>query len=170
MVDLNQVISHVLSDFELLIDEKKAIIRCHDLPAIEGIPLQLNQLFFNLIGNALKFSDNIPAITIHCTLLTATESSVILNYPTPSDHVHISVKDNGIGFDPQYADRVFTIFQRLTNGKNYGGTGIGLALCRKIVTNHQGMIKAESELQKGSTFHVYLPVSQSRTYNKTSLL
>lgn len=170
MVDLNQVISHVLSDFELLIDEKKAIIHCHDLPVIEGIPLQLNQLFFNLIGNALKFSDNTPVITIDCESLTATESSALLQYPTRLDHVHIRVKDNGIGFDPQYADRVFTIFQRLTNGKSYGGTGIGLALCRKIVTNHEGMIKAESELQKGSTFHIYLPVNQSATHNKTSLL
>ncbi|QHV97362.1 PAS domain-containing protein [Spirosoma endbachense] len=160
LIDLNQIIRNVLVDFELLIEEKEAVIQCENLPIIEGIPLQMHQLFTNLISNALKFSETLPVIVIQANILTPIEVVEQLNlYPT-STYVHLVVQDNGIGFEQEYADRVFTIFQRLNNAKNYSGTGIGLALCRKIVNNHGGIITAESEPGQGASFHIYLPEKQ----------
>ncbi|UHG90603.1 PAS domain-containing sensor histidine kinase [Spirosoma oryzicola] len=157
--DLNQIIRHVLTDFELLIDEKKAVIQIKELPVIESIPMQLHQLFANLISNALKFAREVPVIDIASQSVPANEVEQLGLQPDAT-YAHLTVKDNGIGFDQQYADRVFTIFQRLNNARDYSGTGIGLALCRKIVNNHGGVISAESEPGQGATFHIYLPVSQ----------
>lgn len=157
--DLNQVLAGVESDFELLIEQKGAVIRRVSLPVIEGIPMHLSQLFANLIGNSLKFSGDKPVIEIICqTVPPAEVAHKGLKPELP--YVHIQVKDNGIGFEQEYAERVFTIFQRLNHAKAYSGTGIGLALCRKIVENHSGIITAESELNKGATFHIYLPVKR----------
>ena len=156
--DLNEVFKNVLSDYELLIEQKQATVTSTALPVISGIPLQLNQLFSNLIGNALKFTEDKPLIQ----LTAETPSPLELNgnaslYPS-QQYVKISFKDNGIGFDQHYADKIFTIFQRLNERAKYEGTGIGLALCKKIVENHHGFITATSEPGKGATFNVYLPV------------
>ena len=121
--------------------------------------MQLNQLFSNLIGNSLKFSVKDPLVTITSRTLSAEE--VREHSVNPGfDYVHIQFTDNGIGFEQAYAEQVFTIFQRLNHRKSYSGTGIGLALCRKIVENHGGIIRAESELEQGTTFHVFLPVKR----------
>jgi PAS domain S-box-containing protein len=158
--DLNKILKDVLSDFELLIEQKEAVITNNELPVIKGIPLQLNQLFSNLISNSLKFSENKPVIEINSKMLTPEE--IERKYPRlkrDAGYVELMFKDNGIGFEQQYAEQIFIIFQRLNNQKAYTGTGIGLALCKKIVEYHDGIIIANSEKGQGSTFTVVLPVN-----------
>ncbi len=154
-VDLNQLVENTKTDFELLITEKKATIKNDTLPVIQGIPLQLNQLFLNLFSNSLKFSKNEPVITISSRILSDKEVRQRDYLHTRVRYVEITFADNGIGFEQQYADQIFTIFQRLHDKKSYEGTGIGLALCKKIVENHHGFITAKSELGKGATFYIY---------------
>jgi signal transduction histidine kinase len=157
-VDLNVLIENTKTDFELLIIEKKAVIRNDRLPLIQGIPLQLNQLLLNLFSNSLKFSKENPLITITSRILSEEEVKAHEHLHTKLRYVEIIFADNGIGFEQQYADQIFTIFQRLHDKKSYEGTGIGLALCKKIVENHHGYITAKGELGKGASFYIYLPV------------
>jgi len=164
IVDLNVVLSEVLVDFELTIREKGANVQVDTLPVIEAVPLQMNQLFFNLVGNALKFlvADRKPEIRINATLV---DGQAIANYLPAATagrpYYHIRVSDNGIGFEAKYAQQIFEVFKRLHGKDVYPGSGIGLALCRRIVDNHQGHIFATSEPDAGTTFHVILPVSQA---------
>ena len=159
-VDLQQMIEQIQLDFELLIQEKKACLLARGLPVIQGIPLQINQLLSNLIGNALKFCDQSPRITVTATLHGAGSPGLAEGLISSEAYVELVIADNGIGFDPQYAQQVFTIFKRLHTQKKYQGTGIGLALCKKIVENHSGSITVDSALGRGTTFFVYLPVTQ----------
>ncbi|RYU93393.1 sensor histidine kinase [Emticicia agri] len=156
-VDLNEVLNLVKVDFELLIEEKSAVIHSDTLPVVPGIQLQLTQLFFNLLSNALKFSKKQPVITIKSRKLNFDEINSIIDLDANKNYYLIEFQDNGIGFEQQYARQIFTIFQRLNDKQSYAGTGIGLALCKKIVENHNGYITATSELGEGATFHVYLP-------------
>jgi signal transduction histidine kinase len=142
-IDLNEVLASVRTDLELVISEKNAVIRSAPLPTIKGIPLQISQLFFNLVSNSLKFSEKTPLITIDAT--------------KKAGGVELSFRDNGIGFEQQYEGKIFTIFQRLHNSNDYAGTGIGLALCKRIVENHRGRIAVASEPGEGTTFTIYLP-------------
>lgn len=156
--DLNKVLKDVLSDFELLIEQKQAVITYTDLPTIKGIPLQLHQLMANLISNSLKFAEKQPLITITAKHLTPKE---VRNHPAlhlDNEYVQLVFTDNGIGFEQQYAEQIFIIFQRLNNQRAFSGTGIGLALCKKIVDHHDGIIMAQSEPGKGATFTIILPV------------
>jgi len=160
--DLNETVKNILNDFELLIQEKKAKIKIAHLPTVDAIPLQMNQLFYNLISNALKFSKAAvpPVITITSRTLSEKE---IEKYPTfnPSiPYVELIFKDNGIGFEQQYAKQIFTIFQRLHDKETYIGTGIGLALCKKIIENHHGEIFSNSKENEGALFHIILPLKQ----------
>jgi signal transduction histidine kinase len=155
--DLNEVVAQVRTDLELIIEEKGAVIESDKLPVISGNALQLHQLFANLVNNALKFSDRKPVVQIRSANATAADVNKAGLAPNTA-FVKIEVIDNGVGFDQQYADKVFTLFQRLHQDKKYGGTGIGLALCKKIVTNHGGQISAESVPGTGSTFTIFLPV------------
>jgi signal transduction histidine kinase len=127
---------------------------------IEADQLQIRQLFQNLIGNSLKFHklDVPPVINITSRIL----SSAQLNKPGDTDWCEIIVKDNGIGFDPKYAERVFQMFFRLHNRTTHEGTGMGLAICKKIVERHNGEISAESTPGVGTTFRILLPVKQER--------
>jgi signal transduction histidine kinase len=118
--------------------------------------LQMHQLFANLISNALKFSEKDPIINFTTTQLSKMDREKLDLNPN-IEYVKINIQDNGIGFEQQYADRIFTIFQRLNNRIDYEGTGIGLALCKKIVDNHQGSIMAESKPGEGSNFIICLP-------------
>ncbi|HYE55906.1 MAG TPA: ATP-binding protein [Chitinophagaceae bacterium] len=145
-VDLNQVLRNIQTDLELVIEEKKAVIHADELPVIRGNALQLHQLFLNLISNSLKFNKRTPEITI-----TARNRD--------GKWLELAFSDNGIGFDQQYADQIFAIFQRLHSGSEYAGTGIGLALCKRIVEYHEGTITAESTPGAGTTFYVNLPSS-----------
>lgn len=159
--DLNRIISNVKIDYELLIKQKNAVIEIQALPVIEAIPLQMNQLFYNLIGNALKFSktDVFPIITVSCRMLAEPE---IIKYKLSPKMAfcNIMVKDNGIGFDKKYAEKIFEIFQRLHGKHQYAGTGIGLSLAKKIADNHGGLIIATSDENDGALFNVVLPITR----------
>jgi len=160
--DLNGTLKNILDDFELLVHEKKAQIKFDELPTIDAIPLQMNQLFYNLISNALKFSkeDVPPVITITSRTLSEKE---IQKYPAFNpfiSYVEIIFKDNGIGFGQKYADKIFIIFQRLHGKETYIGTGIGLALTKKIIENHHGEIFADAKENEGAAFHIILPIKQ----------
>jgi signal transduction histidine kinase/CheY-like chemotaxis protein len=147
-VDLNEVIRNIEADLEVVINQKHAVIKMGNLPRVEGAQVLLYQLFYNLINNSLKFCVQKPEITI--------TSSSIKN--EEKDCVEISVKDNGIGFDPQFSDRLFDAFLRLNPKDKYEGTGLGLALCKKIVERHHGAIRASGEEGRGSEFIITLPV------------
>lgn len=153
--DLQAILKSTLTDFELLIEQKGAVVQSANLPVVRGIPLQIQQLFTNLIGNSLKFCEKDPLIKISAAAVPVDE----LPEELANDKAYIKLifQDNGIGFEQQFSDRIFTIFQRLNDKKAYAGTGIGLALCKKIAENHHGLIQAEGELGKGATFTVYLP-------------
>jgi PAS domain S-box-containing protein len=161
-VDLNEIVANVHNDFELLIEQKKATVRVDPLPIIRGIPLQLNQLFTNLMSNALKFAatDRPPLIHVHARTLTETEVKTHPEIDHNRPYIQLEFADNGIGFSDEYAEQIFVIFQRLNDRQAYPGTGIGLALCKKIVMNHKGEIYARSTAGQGSTFYIILPVTQ----------
>jgi PAS domain S-box-containing protein len=155
-VDLNVLIDSLREDFELRIEQTGAIIRHKNLPVIRAISAQIQQLFANLISNSLKFCEQKPVIEITAHGVSADEK-VVLNLDKKIEYIAIQVRDNGIGFDQEYADKIFTIFQRLNHKVEYEGTGIGLALCKKIAENHAGLILAESKVGEGTAFKIYLP-------------
>ena len=158
--DLNVVLQEVLSDFDYQIEKKNAIVTITDLPAIDSIPSQLRQVFQNLIGNALKFSGNvaIPQIKITSELIKTKEFNSEAD--AEGKFCRIIISDNGIGFDEIYLDRIFVIFQSLNDRSVYEGTGIGLAISKKIMEKHNGLITAKSELGKGASFILILPLHQ----------
>jgi signal transduction histidine kinase len=156
-IDLNVILQQVKGDFDLLIEQKQAIIKDNCLPVVRGVPLQLQQLFINLIGNSLKFSDKQPLITITGSLLPSSEVAFYPELRQDIPYVKLEFTDNGIGFEPQFSEKIFTIFQRLNERRLYDGTGIGLALCKKIVENHHGVIRAVGQPNVGATFIVVLP-------------
>jgi chemotaxis family two-component system sensor kinase Cph1 len=137
-VDLNHVLGKTISNLSVSIKEKNALITNDELPSVIGDENQLVQLMQNLVGNALKFCKTSPRIQI-----SAVEKD---------DHYIFSVKDNGIGIGKEYFDKIFLIFQRLGSREEYGGTGIGLAICKRIVERHGGRIWVESEFGEGATF------------------
>lgn len=149
MLDLNELIKHVLHDLDIMIEEKQATISIDALPTIEGDEVMMHQLFENLISNGIKYSkaDEKPALHITST--------------TDNNMIKIRVADNGIGFDEKYLPQMFTLFQRLHATGSYEGTGLGLAICKKIVSLHNGQITAESAVGKGSDFIITLPVNHS---------
>ena len=157
-VDLNTIIENVKGDFELLLAEKHAAIEVEGkMPVVEAEPLQMNQLFYNLISNALKFSrpDVPPRIRLASAL--EQEEGAKQGMGEVAWFHHITIKDNGIGFEKDYAEQIFEIFRRLHTTQAYSGSGIGLAVCKKIVLNHNGKIYAESDGESGTTIHVLLP-------------
>lgn len=156
--DLNEVLADIESDFELPIREKNAKIVYNGLPVLKAHPLQMHQLFSNLISNALKFSSGSPVITISSQKIAKEgmkSSPVVL---TADQYLEIVVKDNGIGFEQEYENLIFSMFQRLHPRQEYAGTGIGLAICKKIMENHKGFMRAEGEPRKGSSFYLYFPL------------
>lgn len=160
-VSLSELVSEVVIDLELVISESDAQISVEHLPTVLGDPTQLRQLLQNLLSNAVKFRrpDLAPMIQISGQLLGANHLPIGVKPSRQTKSYHlIEVKDNGLGFDPQYTDRIFQVFQRLHTKKEYAGTGIGLAICQKVVDNHGGVITASSEPGQGSTFSIYLPI------------
>jgi two-component system CheB/CheR fusion protein len=159
--DLKNVIKRILEDLEIVIREKGTQLQISNLPVIDAVPGQVHQLFQNLISNALKFNESkFPIIKIQERKITQKEA--IEFKINPDEFIAICIADNGIGFDEKYRDQIFGIFQRLHNNNIYQGTGIGLAICKKIIDNHHGFIKAESTLGTGSTFTVFLPREQKK--------
>lgn len=162
-VNLNKTLENVLSDLELKVGETNAQIHVGTMPTLEASAPKMQQLFQNLISNALKFvkPNHSPNIWVDAKEATKGELSKLgLDYKNKR-YYKITVKDNGIGFEPEYAERIFVIFQRLHGRSEFEGTGLGLAICKKIVENHQGIIYAESELGAGATFIMYLPIRQA---------
>lgn len=157
-VYLDDIVSEVLADLEHQISTKNAEIHIGDLPKIEGIPGQLRQLFQNIIGNALKFSKAgaAPVIQIKCEKITTRDFDSLSD--KNGKFCRITIQDNGIGFEETYLDRIFVIFQSLHDRQSYEGTGIGLAIAKKIVERHNGLITAKSEVGKGATFIIILPI------------
>lgn len=156
-VNLNEVLDQIINDFELLINQKNAVIHKSSLPTIHAIPIQMNQLFYNMISNALKFCDTTPVIEITSEMISGEAVLLQPQLDPAKNYVHLTFKDNGIGFDQAYSSQIFNIFQRLNNHQQYSGTGIGLAICKKIADNHGGYITALSEKDKGARFDIYLP-------------
>jgi signal transduction histidine kinase len=152
-VDLNQVVQLALHDLEAAIQECGAEVHVDQLPAIQGDERQLRQLFLNLLGNAVKYRQpgRKPEISVRYQPCT--------NAPTGQDCFNIEVQDNGIGFEPEYAEKIFQVFQRLHGTREYPGSGVGLAIARKVVTNHKGIIRAESIPGSGATFRIQMPVT-----------
>ncbi len=159
--NLNEIAKKVISDFDIVIQEKNATVTLEKLPAVDGIPLQINQLFHNLISNSLKFTraDVAPQINIRSQLLTR-EQIAEQHLNETQTYCQVEVEDNGIGFDQQYAEKIFVIFQRLNGKQEYKGTGIGLAICKKIVDTHRGRIYAEGKEGAGAIFRFILPIKQ----------
>ena len=159
--NLGKIVADVLGDLEVAIEDKHARIELAPLPVIDADPLQMRQLFQNLLTNALKFQrpGESPVVTIACEMAVAAGGE-IPGASRGGEICHISVQDNGIGFEQKFADQIFIVFQRLHTRQEYEGTGIGLAVCRKITDRHGGAIVAKSVDGKGATFTVTLPVKQ----------
>jgi PAS domain S-box-containing protein len=164
LVDLDHVLKNVINDFELLIEQKNATVNHDALGSIDAIPLQVNQLFHNLLSNSLKFSspDRPLHINIQRRHLTNNEVRQHKDLNQSLNYILITWEDNGIGFAEKYADKIFVIFQQLNERETYTGTGIGLALCKKIVTNHHGEISVSSEINKGAAFYIILPIKHEK--------
>lgn len=167
MVDLNVVMHRVLDDLDFAIEDSHAQLHIDPLPTIDADTSQIAQVFMNLIANSLKFraANERPIIAVTCVENIAS--------PMVDDNrawCCIKFSDQGIGFEKQYTDRVFSLFQRLHGRNEYSGTGIGLALCRKIIERHGGTITAESELGNGAVFTIYLPMRQTTIEPLSDLL
>jgi signal transduction histidine kinase len=148
-VDLNELMKQVLDVLDLEIEQKTASIQIGSLPTVQGYCRQLQQLFQNLVSNALKYSKAEIPPCIHIISGTAAENG--------QSYSVIEVQDNGIGFEQQYARKIFQMFSRLHGRSEYSGTGVGLSIAKKVVENHDGQIHVESEPDVGSTFKIYLP-------------
>jgi signal transduction histidine kinase len=149
-VDLNEILKNIQTDLEVLINERKATLTVTELPTIQGAPVLIYQLFYNLVNNSLKFSkkDVPPVIDISSTITTFERN----------EFARVVISDNGIGFSPENSDRIFSTFMRLNSKDKYEGTGLGLALCKKIVQRHGGAISAKGRKNQGAEFTVLLPI------------
>ena len=159
-VNLNKILHRIIDDLEITIKEKKAQIYIGTFPEIEAVPGQIHQLFQNLISNGLKFNDKEEA-KISVTPYRISEQDAHAYNIDLRSYAGICVEDNGIGFEDHFKEKIFGVFQRL-HSNNYQGTGIGLAICKKIVDNHQGFIRAQSSLHQGAKFIVILPKKKVR--------
>ncbi|MBI5741111.1 MAG: PAS domain-containing protein [Nitrospirae bacterium] len=161
-VDLSRVVREVMADLEVRIEQTGGSVEVGDLPAVEADPVQMRQLFQNLISNALKFGKKgrppVVRVSGTCVQNNQDETSALV---TDAERCRIIVEDNGIGFDDKYSERIFGVFQRLHGRQEYEGTGIGLSVCKKIVERHGGAITAKGIPGEGAAFTVTLPVKKS---------
>jgi len=167
LISLNLVVDEILDDLSIQIEQKKAAFEIDELPSLIAHPSDWRMVFQNLISNALKFTKpgQNPRISITCRVA---EEALLREYQANRtegmDYHHIEVRDNGIGFNNTYANKIFTIFQRLHGKDEYEGTGIGLAICKKIVERYGGVIFATSMIGEGSSFQILIPAEQSPIY------
>jgi len=159
--DLNKVLQSVQRDLQEKIDEHNVVIESQHLPTLNIVPLQFQQLFANIISNAIKYRkpDVDPVIKITASIVPASEINTPMLLPK-SRYWKISIADNGIGFEAQHETKVFELFQRLHGKTEYEGTGIGLAICKKIMQNHKGFINAKGVPGQGATFNLFLPANE----------
>ncbi len=162
-INLSTIIEEVKSELKESITQKRAIIEVNEICEVKAIPFQFRQLMHNLIGNALKFShpDVPPHITITSKNIKYNKLNIV-NLTPQKEYCHITITDNGIGFEKEFSKKIFEVFQRLNDKDKYPGTGIGLAIVKKIVENHNGIITAASELNKGAKFDIYIPALQKK--------
>jgi two-component system CheB/CheR fusion protein len=160
VVDLKVIVDKVKFDLSEIIEEKQAIIEISESCQAPVIVFQFNQLMNNLIGNALKFSSPLrpPHIQIKFEMVEDKDVDTVRLLPD-NTYCHISVSDNGIGFEAKFSEKIFELFQKLHGRGEYPGTGIGLAIVKKIANNHHGYITATGELNKGATFDIYIPAN-----------
>ncbi len=160
-IDLNELVQELLEDFELMIQERNAVITSGLLPCVDVNRGQMRQVFQNIISNALKFSKPgiTPVITISAKRLA--EKSFTSAEQLDGPFCNISVADNGIGFDEKYVSNIFSLFERLNSKDKYEGTGIGMAIAKKVIDKHNGLISAFSQEGKGARFELILPLKQS---------
>jgi signal transduction histidine kinase len=163
-VDLSVIAREVSADLETRIEQTGGRVEIDELPTIDADPMQMRQLLQNLIGNSLKYHREgvPPVVRIYSQELDARSPASMDESILARQLCQILVVDNGIGFDEKYLDRIFTVFQRLHKKGEYEGTGVGLAICRKIVDRHSGTITARSSPGQGTTFVVTMPVRQSK--------
>jgi PAS domain S-box-containing protein len=156
--DFNKVLREVKTEFAESIDQKKIIIESQKLPALMAIPIQINQLFTNLIGNAIKYSWSVEHPKIEITSIKVPGKELLFEgADRQGSYWKINIRDNGIGFDQIYENQIFELFQRLHSKQEYAGTGIGLAICKKIMRNHKGFISATGQVGTGAVFSMYFP-------------
>jgi len=162
--DLNTLAREAIAELEIEIEKSNARIDVSELPVVWAIPSLMKQLFHNLVSNAIKFRKKgvEPIIQIEAKMLYGSDHSVAASLNGGKCH-KVSISDNGIGFDPKYAEEIFMVFKRLNSYHEYEGTGVGLSICKKIIEKHNGSILAQSEQGKGSTFSFVLPEKQSGT-------
>jgi signal transduction histidine kinase len=162
-VDLNNIVELLKNDFELKIEETGATIETANLPMVDAIQSQMIQLFSNLLSNSLKYRkpDVKPVVKISASIAKPDKVAKRMVLDGSKEYYHIEFSDNGIGFDEDHVDRIFRIFQRLHGRTEFEGTGIGLAICRRIVQNHNGHISAAVGANGGAVFNILLPVMQS---------
>jgi signal transduction histidine kinase len=155
---LQSILEDVKQTLEFKIEQKKAVVEGTNLPVANIVPSQFRQLFQNLLSNSLKFvkEDRRPVITIQCDYLLP-EQTTGYQLPKAEKYLRLLFTDNGIGFEDEFAGKIFQIFQRLHGRSEYEGTGIGLAICKKIVEHHGGVIYAEGKPDVGSVFTIILP-------------
>ena len=167
-VDLNEIVKELLEDFEMIIEEKGAVVIINDLPSIEANRGQIRQVFQNMVSNALKFSkpDQAPVIEIGAVNLAEKQFDSEIQQDGP--YCLISIKDNGIGFDLKYLNHIFALFERLHSKDSYEGSGIGLSITKKIVEKHDGLVDARSSAGDGAEFLLLLPVSQEKNRQHVS--
>jgi len=158
-VDLNKLLAEIVMQHKEEFEQKGAHIETDTLPVVRAVPFQIRQLFFNLINNSIKYRhpERIPVIKITHVLLHGYEITDFHAIETFKKYYRITVQDNGIGFNPAYSQRIFEIFQRLNNLPDAKGSGVGLAICKKIVQNHKGYIYATGTPNEGACFTIYLP-------------
>ena len=158
--DFNELLENSKQDLAQVIETKKATITNEELPVTLAIPFQIQQLFTNLINNSLKYSktETNPEIKITSSIINAIDENLLPKKDT-TKYYKITFKDNGIGFDNEYAEKIFVLFNRLHNKDEYTGTGIGLSICKKIVENHKGYIFADGTLNVGATFTIFIPLN-----------
>ncbi|HUR31208.1 MAG TPA: ATP-binding protein, partial [Saprospiraceae bacterium] len=157
-VHLLELVEDVKETLREEINQKKATIEAENLCECVVIPFQFRQLLLNLFSNSLKFSKNgtPPVITVRSTV----DEGKDIGHPaldSEKEYCHITIADNGIGFEPEFSEQIFGLFQRLHGKKEYPGTGIGLSICKKIIENHKGIITASGEQGKGALFNIYIP-------------
>ncbi len=156
--NLNIITGEILADFEETFTERNAVVKAYGLDEVSIIRFQFRQLISNLIGNSLKFTDikKAPHISIESEIVEGHTLDQEI-FSSKVDYCHIIYTDNGIGFDPQYNERIFEVFQRLHNKEDYKGTGMGFAICKRIIQNHNGVITASGTLGEGARFDIYIP-------------
>ena len=163
-IDINDLVNELLEDFELMIEERKAVINVGELPCIDVNKGQMRQVFQNIISNALKFSKPGKTPVIHISAARLKEKSFDSQLAADGPFCLLSIEDNGIGFDEKYLANIFALFERLNSKDRYEGTGIGMAIAKKIIEKHNGLITAESKEGQGAVFKIILPMKQNQSH------